>query len=87
MPVWNITLRLADLIGQWKDGDLTIPELAEKVVERIKSSGWRDITPYPHTFDEVVTNLLSAEDRGEYENLFEEIYDLADQDRVWIETS
>lgn len=86
MPQWNQTISLGDLVQQWKNEQIDIPELAELVVERIKRSGWRELTPYPDTFDGMLVGLANAEDRYSYEAAFEEIYDLADSDRVWIET-
>lgn len=86
MAIWYLTIRLGDLVAQHKDGELDVTELAEKVVERIKGSGWRAITPYPHTFDQMLEELEGALDEERYMSTFEEIYDLADLDRVWIET-
>ncbi len=87
MTTWNITIKLGDLVGDWKAGRFDIPELARLVVERIKDSEWRKITPYPDSFDQTLDVLLRATGEGEYSAAFEEIYDLADADRVWIETS
>lgn len=86
MAQWNQTIDLGDLIQQWKNEQIDIPELAELVVSRLKRSGWRDFTPYPDTFDGLLADLSNVEDRHGYEAAFEEIYDLADSDRVWIET-
>lgn len=87
MPVWHITVNLGDLNDRWRKGEIGIPELAKLVVRRIKQSKWRDITPYPHTFDEHLADLEAATDKDEYVAAFEELYDLADSDRVWIETT
>lgn len=86
MPQWTLTIRLGDLVQQWKNGDINIAELADLVTTRLKESGWRAFTPYPHTWDEKVAQVQSAETPGEYEAAFEDLYDIADLDRVWIET-
>lgn len=86
MPVWHLTLRLGDLVGRWKDGDLHITELAQKVTERIKESRWRSFTGDTDEFDTALADLEKVENQAEYERVFEAVYDLADQDRVWIET-
>lgn len=83
MPHWNKTVNLADV---WKNEDLTFEEQVEKIVERIKNSGWRKFTPYPHTFDELIENLEKSETKEAFNDVWEEVYDLADVDRVWIET-
>lgn len=87
MPVWHLTVKLTDLTDQYRKGELGVEELAEKVAERIKQSGWRDITPYPHTFDDTVSLLRGVDSESEYVAVFNELYDLADSDRVWIETA
>lgn len=87
MPSWNLKIDLASEVEAWKAGDLSIEELARKVVERFKGSGWRAFSPYPHTWDDTISRLLQVESPAQYENAFEYIYDLADQDRVWIQTN
>jgi hypothetical protein len=87
MPVWHITVNLSDLNNRWHKGEIDIPELAKLVVERIKQSKWRDITPYPHTFGDALAELEAVTSKDEYVAVFEELYDLADSDRVCIETS
>jgi hypothetical protein len=87
MPQWNRTIKLADLVARWKSGELTIPQLAEKVVERIEASGWVEDTAYPDTLRDHLGRLKQAEYPSAYEASFEYVYDVADQDRVWIETS
>lgn len=79
----NITVKLKDV---WSDDGLPFEEKRDKIVERIKASGWRDITPYPDLFDDLVHDLGETVDTGEFDYLFVEFYDLADSDRVWIET-
>lgn len=86
MPHWALKVDLAPEVEAWKLGNLSIEELARKVVDRFKESGWRAFSPYPHTWDDTIDRLLQVETPAEYEAAFEYIYDLADQDRVWIET-
>lgn len=86
MPNWNRTLYLSDLIQSWKRGEITIPELAEKVAEQVERSGWLADTPFPDTLRDHLNRLKQATNPGEYTAAFEYIYDVADVDRVWIET-
>lgn len=86
MPNWNLKIDLAPEVKQWKDGEVSIEELARAVKSKIDKSGWRAFTPYPHTFDDHLGRLLQAETASQYEAAFEYIYDLADEDRVWIDT-
>ena len=82
---WYAKIDLAPEVTRWENGELSIPELAARVAEIIKASDWRKFTPYPDTFDDRLGRLLQAETPSQYEAAFEHIYDLADQDRVWIE--
>ena len=87
MPHWNRKILLGDLVKLWRQGALSIPDLAEKVVERIEQSGWLADTPYPDTRRDHRGALKAATDSHEYTALFDPIYDVADDDRVWIETN
>ena len=87
MPVWNRTIYLAGAVQRWKEGALTIPELAEEVVGKIERSGWLADTPYPDTLRDHLGALKQAETAEDYVAAFDRIYDVADDDRVWIETS
>lgn len=86
MPHWALTVNLAGEVEAYKRGDLSIEELARKVVDKFKATNWRAFSPYPHTWDDTIDRLLQVETPAQYESAFEYIYDLADQDRVWIET-
>lgn len=87
MPQWNRTIYLAGAVRRYKDRVNTIPELATEVVGIIERSGWLADTPFPDTLRDHLNQLKQAESEGEYRDAFEYIYDVADQDRVWIETS
>ena len=87
MPQWSRTIYLAGAVRRWKEGALTIPELAEEVVGKIERSCWLADTPYPDTLRDHLNRLKQAEDEYAYEAAFEYIYDVADVDRVWIETT
>lgn len=83
---WSITIQLADLVARWKAGELTIPELAEKVADRLEHSTWTAETPYPDTLKDRLNRLRQATSAAEYINAFDYIYDQADEDRVLITT-
>lgn len=85
MPVWNRTINLKPAVQLYKTTD-DIPATAEKAVEIIEASGWLSDTPYPDTLRDHLNRLKQAATVQEYEAVFEWIYDVADQDRVWIET-
>lgn len=86
MAHWALKVDLAPEVEAYKTGNLSIEELARKVVDKLKATNWRAFSPYPHTWDDNVERLLQVETPAQYEAAFEYIYDLADQDRVWIST-
>jgi hypothetical protein len=87
MPNWTLSIDLAPEVEAWRMGNLSIEELARRVVGILKASGWRAFSPYPHTWDDTVDRLLQVDSPAAYETAFNYIYDLADQDRVWIQTN
>jgi len=78
MSVWNRTIDLRPAVD--------IPKTAAKAVEIIEQSGWLDDTPYPDTLRDHLAELKQAEEPYDYVTSFDRIYDVADADRVWIET-
>jgi len=82
--VWLITIDLKDT---WQNFQaLGLETSVEQIVTRIKGSGWRELTPYPDTFDELISNLAASETLDEFNSWWAEVYDLADDDRIWITT-
>jgi len=86
MPQWNRIIDLKPAAARYKAGE-GIPATAEKAVEIIEQSGWLDDTPYPDTLRDHLAELKQAESPDEYATAFDPIYDVADIDRVWIETT
>lgn len=84
MPHWKRTIDLKPAVQVFRDtGD--IPKTAEKAVEIIEKSGWLNDTPYPDTLRDHLNRLKQQTTAQEYEAAFAFIYDVADDDRVWIE--
>lgn len=87
MPVWNRTIDLTPAVEIYKANPADITGTAEKAVEIIEKSGWLEDTPYPDTLRDRLERLKQATDAYEYTRAFDYIYDVADEERVWIETS
>lgn len=85
MPVWNRTIDLKPAVEIYKESQ-DVPKTAEKAVEIVEQSGWLTDTPYPDTLRDHLNQLKQATTPSEYEAAFEYLYDVADNDRVWIET-
>lgn len=83
--VWNRTVDLRPAVEVYKE-TVDVPAAAKKAVEIIEASGWLADTPYPDTLRDHLNRLKQATTVSEYEAAFDWIYDVADSDRVWIET-
>lgn len=80
-PIWAHRVNVADI---WNDDDLAFEQKRDGIAARLKASSWlkgRD------EFDAVVIaveGLEQAEDYDEFNGWWDELYDHADFDRVWI---
>ena len=83
LPVWNRKIKLGDV---FHNEDMTFEQRRDSIVSRVRASCWligRD------EFDDLVLlveDLATAEDAREFDEMWDAIYDIADYDRVWIET-
>lgn len=84
MPVWKRTIDVADIWESFQENGFE--QSVKSIIAKIKQSGWRELTPYPDTFDELLANLEESGDLVEFNGWWDELYDLADSDRVWIST-
>jgi hypothetical protein len=83
-PVWDLTINLADF---WNNEDLTFEQRRDKTVERIRQSPWFTEYDEDSSLHALVEELADAADGDEFDGPWEEIFDLADIDGVWIATS
>ena len=83
LPIWDKRLDVSDLFHH----DLPFADFRDRVVQRIRNSGWLDGRD---EFDELVElvneHLAYAQDVKEFDELWDAVYDHADTDRVWIKT-
>lgn len=86
MPAWHRTIDLEPAVEIYKTSQ-DVPATAAKAVEIIEASGWLEDTPYPDTLRDHLAELKQATENYDYVLAFDKIYDVADEDRVWIETT
>jgi hypothetical protein len=83
-PVWDRRVNVADV---FHNEAMTFEQRRDAIARRLRASDWlagRDM------FDGLVLaveGLEQAEDADEFDGWWDEIYDHADADRVWIETT
>jgi hypothetical protein len=86
MPIWHRKIDVRPSVHYYAETS-DIPGTAERAVKIIEESGWLADTPYPDTLRDHLNRLKQARTVSQYTDAFEWIYDVADIDRVWIETS
>ncbi len=83
MPVWDRRVNVADV---FHDEAMSFIERRDAIVARLRSSGWLDGRDEFDGLVEAVDGLANADDDDEFNAWWDEIYDHADADRVWIAT-
>ena len=83
-PVWNSKLRLGPV---FRDETLTFEELRDTVASRLRASTWFKSYDEYDDLPMLAEELADTEDRASLNAVLDEIYDIADADRVWIETT
>lgn len=86
-PIWDRTLRIKHLFSKDSD-DATARETAMQIATVLKGSTWarEDQTRYGDASDvlHLVNRLRRVTTLKRLNTLLDELYDLADADRVWI---
>lgn len=84
-PVWAHTVDLRDV---FHSDTLSFTERRNAIVRILRATQWvkdADRAEMDGLFD-IVVELAAAEDVEEFDGWWDELYDLADTDRVWIKT-
>lgn len=80
MMPWRYTLRVSDV---WKSETLSFEQQRDKIVGRLKRHVWYQEN---EELREVVSGITTATTAKEFDEWWRIVYDLADEDRVWVET-
>lgn len=83
LPVWDRKLRLADV---WRNESMSFEERRDTIVARIRASEWFKEYDEHDELPEAVAELAEAPHANDFDDVWGWIYDIADVDRVWIET-
>lgn len=85
-PVWSNEI---DLSGVFHNAEVTFEQRRDAIVARLKASRWyRESDPeIGGSVAEIIRDHLAyAEDTDEFDAWWDELYDHADYDRVWLKT-
>lgn len=83
-PVWAYTV---DISRPWNDDSLSFKEKRDDIVGILKRSRWykqADPDAWGGVREVVDDHLAYAEDVDEFDEWWDQLYDLADYDRAWI---
>jgi len=82
-PIWAHTI---DFSSVFHNDDLTFTEKRDQIVAILRRSAWFTAEDEWSELHEIVENIADSEDADEFDNWWDELYDRADYDRVWIKT-
>ena len=80
LPIWAESIDVADV---FHNKDLSFEQIRDFVVERFRKSNWVQVN---ERVQELLELLAESEDEDAFNSIFDELYDIADIDRVWIKT-
>jgi hypothetical protein len=82
MRGWNEKIELADV---FHNDDLSFTERRDIIVARIKRSRWYHQADIDNgDLLDIVDALADSDTEDEFDGSWDELYDLADEDRVWV---
>lgn len=83
LPVWDRKISLADV---FHNEAMTFEQRRDAIVKRLRASAWLAGRDESDELVCAVNELADAEDGDEFDGPWDLIYDIADEDRVWIGT-
>jgi len=83
LPVWDRKIRLADI---FHNEAMTFEQRRDAIVARLRASAWFKECDEYDDLPQFVEELSETRDVDEFDGPWDCIYDIADADRVWIET-
>lgn len=78
-PVWDETIQIKKYLN---NDDLSFGQIRDRVAQALRASRW--VTKGDETLRMAVENLEEATDEDDFNAALDEVYDLADTDRVWL---
>lgn len=81
-PIWVHTINLGEVL---RNESLTFLERRDKIVEILRASAWVRAAEEHSDLEDAVWRLGEVENADDFDCTWDEIYDLADFDRVWID--
>jgi len=83
MTKWREVIHLGDV---FHNDDMTFEQRRDAIVERIKSSHWYQQYDGNQKLGFIMDDLEEAEDVDWFDEVWNDFYDIADQELIWIDT-
>jgi hypothetical protein len=81
MTTWNHTIRVS---GVFHNDDLPFEVKRDRIVSRLNPL--KDKFPEDWDLEDVILSLSEAEDANDFDLAWDDFYNWADDNRVWVET-
>lgn len=84
---WHHHMVLTDIWGESADDGSDWEEVRDKTVARFKNDGWcaRYMSSRLHGLGGLIFELEETEDLDDFNEVWNDIYDWADANRLWIQ--
>lgn len=83
MPVWKYKIMLSDV---FHNETMTLPEIRDTIVKRIRRSRWFKDQEEHSDLEVLLDDLAKSTSAAEFDDTWNEIYELANDERAWIDT-
>ncbi len=83
LPVWERKIQLGDV---FRNDEMTFTQRRDAICKRIKVSGWMKLHEEDYDFETLLEELANVDDPDDFDYWWDQLYDYADEDRVWIDT-
>jgi hypothetical protein len=91
MANWKQTINFADLLWEFEmteDAESFATKASARITQFIEThQSWADRTGITDDLEQIAEDLISfSDDQSEIDYLLENLYDLADNARIWVKT-
>lgn len=83
MPHWEYTV---DVSGVFHNDELSLTSKRDQIVATIRRNRWLKRSEYADELTGVLDELATVETVADFDELWSQVYDIADVDRAWIKT-
>ena len=83
MPHWEYTVDVSDV---FHNDELDLTSKRDQIVATIRRNRWLKRSEYADELTGILDELATVETVADFDELWSQVYDIADVDRAWIKT-